>query len=249
VCFVLNNHVYVTGGGGDGFLIQPDLWRYNPSTDSWTALQDFPGNPRQYAFAHTIGNKAYLMGGLTKSGEALNELWEYDPATDHWTEKSSLPGPARFKAVGFVIGNSIYYGSGTNGTLVFKDFWRYNVHLDQWTALPHLPGQGRHEAVAFAHENQAYVGGGIDSNGTHRSELFHWIETQSSWQQLSNMTFSIAFAEAACAAGFCALWDGLVNGEFSGEIKLPVFGTDALDYEPKFSVFSIPGIPLRNTSV
>jgi hypothetical protein len=249
VCFILNNQVYVTGGGGDGFLIQPDLWRYDPISDSWLALEDFPGLPRQYAYANTLGGKAYLIGGLTTSGEPLNELWEYDPAIDHWTEKSSLPGPARFKAVGFVIGNSLYYGTGTNGSLVFKDFWRYDVASDQWTFLPDITGQGRHECIAFAHESQAYIGGGIDFSGNHSSDLFHWNREQHTWNQLTDMPFSIAYAEAACARGFCAIWDGLVNEEFSGEIQQPVFEAYVLDPVSDFRSFSIPGVPLRNTSV
>ena len=249
VCFTIGEELYVTGGGGDGFFIQGDLWRYSPTNDSWLALSDFPGVPRQYAYAGTIGGKAYQVGGLTKTQESLNELWEYDPSMDQWTQRAPFPGAGRYKAVGFILGNSFFYGSGTNGVESFRDFWEYDPYSDQWSAIPPLPEQARHECFSFAYNGHAYVGGGIDSTGAHLKSMYRYDVNQMFWGKVTALPYTLAYAEGACAEGFCAIWDGLANGEFHEYLLLPSFTLSAFDASVEFSEISIPGIPVRNSSV
>ncbi len=89
VSFEYNNEWYV-GMGSDSLtgLFSNKFWKYNPSTNLWTQLTDFPGN-NQHASAtcFTVGQKAYVFYGAIVNGIDFNrELWEYNPALNSWTQ-------------------------------------------------------------------------------------------------------------------------------------------------------------------
>ena len=86
ISFELNGEWYI-GLGNDQMpnpAARTDFYKYNPGTNVWTRLADFPGTFYQFSSNFVLGSKAYLF-----YGEALNnqkELWEYDPALDKWTK-------------------------------------------------------------------------------------------------------------------------------------------------------------------
>jgi len=56
-----------------------DFWKYNPVTNSWTALNNIPV-PRFEAISFSIGQKGYFGTGIDSSGYC-KDLWEFDPYT------------------------------------------------------------------------------------------------------------------------------------------------------------------------
>ena len=72
VSFVIDNYAYVGSGmdsisGPTGTTLK-DFWRYNPSTNSWSTIADFPGaggNGVYFATGFAAGGKGYLCGGKT----------------------------------------------------------------------------------------------------------------------------------------------------------------------------------------
>ncbi|MCE7064099.1 kelch repeat-containing protein [Dyadobacter sp. CY326] len=68
---VINEKAYVVGGLG-----KSDTWEYTPSSNTWTAVANFPSS-RTYAAGFSIGNVGYY--GTGSSGTNLDDFWAFDP--------------------------------------------------------------------------------------------------------------------------------------------------------------------------
>jgi hypothetical protein len=105
VSFELNGEWYIGLGlnfFGFGYLETPskEFWKYNPATNVWTRLPDFPGGYQDKPTVFTANGKAYLFVGYiskaamdprgTNQTEFMKELWEYNPALNSW-RKVDLP--------------------------------------------------------------------------------------------------------------------------------------------------------------
>ncbi len=55
------------------------FWQYNPSTDTWTRLEDFGGTRRGHAIGFSIGNKGYIGTGRDPDS-VRSDFWEFSPA-------------------------------------------------------------------------------------------------------------------------------------------------------------------------
>jgi N-acetylneuraminic acid mutarotase len=97
-----------------------DLWEYDPLTDDWTRLPDFPGEARQDAIAFGIDGAIYAgMGGI-------NDFYKYDLKTKEWSTLNYMPGNSRVYAFSFCIGSGIYYGGGMSPNMA-SDMWKYST--------------------------------------------------------------------------------------------------------------------------
>jgi hypothetical protein len=97
-----------------------DLWEYDPLTDDWTRLPDFPGEARQDAIGFGMDGAIYVgMGGI-------NDFYKYDLKTKVWSTLNYIPGNSRVHAFSFHIGSSIYYGGGMSPNLA-SDMWKYSI--------------------------------------------------------------------------------------------------------------------------
>lgn len=97
-----------------------DLWEYDPLTDDWTRLPDFPGEARQDAIGFGIDSAIYVgMGGI-------NDFYKYDLKTKEWSTLNYIPGSYRVGAFSFCIGSSIFYGGGMSPNLS-SDLWKYST--------------------------------------------------------------------------------------------------------------------------
>jgi N-acetylneuraminic acid mutarotase len=75
-------------GVGSGYSIHNDFWEYDPATDSWNQLPNFPGPPRFEGFNFVIGNYAYIGVGCHVGGFSnyINDVWEYGDHTSSIVE-------------------------------------------------------------------------------------------------------------------------------------------------------------------
>lgn len=160
VGFAINGAIYV----GTGFVpfIGPtkDLWKYDPTTNTWTQMADLPGQERRLAVGFAIDGKGYVCTGVNPSETALNDLWAYDPGTNTWQARANYGGSARSEAAAFVIGGKGFVGTGVFGVGVLSDMWSYDPVTDTWTQRADVPGGGRRGAAGFAIGNKGYISGG-----------------------------------------------------------------------------------------
>jgi N-acetylneuraminic acid mutarotase len=134
VAFVLNNEGYICAGINNG-VYSKDFYKYNPETDSWTALRkigdvsdesydDSYAIVRKKAVAFTIDGKAYVTTGDV--GSLKNDVWEYTPSTDLWTMRTNFEGTTRTDAVAFTTESGRgFLTTGQSSNLFFDDIWEF----------------------------------------------------------------------------------------------------------------------------
>ena len=133
--FGIDGIAYVGFGHGDtengNLTIYNDFHAYDPATDSWTQLGDFPGEARVAGTQFAKDGKGYILSGDGDDHGPLDygECWQYDPGTDSWTELTPHPGGARWAPGSFVMGCYVYLTGGLEGTsnTYHQDLWRYSL--------------------------------------------------------------------------------------------------------------------------
>lgn len=187
VTFSIDGYGYLTMGtifGGPA----SDFLRYDPMTDSWEDLPDFPGTARSYSYGTSRGSKAYLgFGG--NDFTTFNDLWEYDSVTEEWTQLSNCPCEGRYHPAFIQLDDKIYMGMGNN-TENLNDWWEYDIPTDTWTQKDDLPGATRHHPFYFGIDGIAYVGFGHGDNSNGQlsiyKDFYMFDPATDEWTQLND---------------------------------------------------------------
>jgi N-acetylneuraminic acid mutarotase len=187
VTFSIDGYGYLLTGSVNS-VPDNDFMRYDPLTDTWEILPDFPGAARSYAYGTSRGTKAYVgFGGY--DGVALNDLWEYDAETEAWTELAECPCAARYHPAFIQLEDKIYVGMGNNSANL-KDWWAYDIPTDTWTEKDDLPGPARHHPFYFGIDDIAYVGFGhgnsVGGNLRIFNDFYQFDPATDEWTQLND---------------------------------------------------------------
>lgn len=157
VTFSIDGYGYLLTGTVRGEE-QNDFMRYNPETDTWESLPDFPGGARSFSYGTSRGKKAYVgFGGF--NGNSLNDFWEYDSETEEWTQLADCPCAGRYHPAFVQLEGKIFVGMGNNSRNL-NDWWEYDIPSNTWTEKDDLPGPPRHHPFYFGIDSIAYVGFG-----------------------------------------------------------------------------------------
>ncbi|OQP45001.1 hypothetical protein A4H97_33095 [Niastella yeongjuensis] len=126
--FALNGKGYlITGNSTRSNPAAPqsaDCLQYDPGSDTWTILPDFPGGPRGGGIGFTDGHKAYV--GTGNNGPIKTDMWQLDPATLTWARIADIPR-GRYGTVAMVIGHHAYISTGAQNTGGNVDVWQYEM--------------------------------------------------------------------------------------------------------------------------
>ncbi len=160
VTFSYDGYGYVMGGSdADGDL--KDMYKYDPQEDSWTTLDDFPGEARGYSIGGVAGGKAYVgFGRSQQPGEPLefyDDLWEFDPATENWKRLAACPCDGRGHPAFITTDTKIFVGLGNSLLGNYKDWWEYDIASDSWSQKPDFPNARRHHPYFFEIDGLVYV--------------------------------------------------------------------------------------------
>jgi N-acetylneuraminic acid mutarotase len=177
-CFTLNGKAYVgtgvtVGYGSSGITSRTeykDFYEYNPATNTWRKVADFPGTGRVDATAFSINNKGYV--GLGASSQTIfgtlftcyQDLYSFDPVANTWLKLANYPGTARRLTATYVYKNIAYVGLGRPAqtpliSVGLPDFYAYNPLSNTWTVSTPAPGAlYRAGAIAFVYGTKAYIG-------------------------------------------------------------------------------------------
>jgi N-acetylneuraminic acid mutarotase len=183
--FSIGNKGFV-GIGTDWLALHPqlkDFWEYDPATDTYSQIADYPGGGVNGAGTFTIGDKGYVCSGAG-NGNFYNDLWAYDTLTNAWAQKSSLPGPARDYTVGFAVNGKGYIATGYNGSQNMNDVWEYDPVSDSWTAKMSI-SQARSSAAGFAIGNKGYIATGYVTGGT--VDCWEFDPAANTWMQKADV--------------------------------------------------------------
>jgi N-acetylneuraminic acid mutarotase len=185
--------IYCAGGYSFSFPgLVPQLIRYDPSTNTWTALAPIPV-PSSMASAvyYPPTNKIYVFGGSDPDAATVNNLNQiYDIASNTWSTGTLLPDVRAFMASGYSPDNGkIYLVGGYNTSTVDSgqpDTWEYDPVADTYTNktdFPELAG-GYASGIINGH---LYVAGGRDVNNVSLSTVFDYDIVADTWTQKNDM--------------------------------------------------------------
>lgn len=145
------------------------FYRYDPSTDTWTALVPY-------------GNAAALVsdGGQFIYATTLNltDFARYDVNAGTWAMQAALPAAAGAGSTMAFVGGSIYAVRGTG-----NDFYRYTPGTNSWASRTNLPfSVGAGASLVWDGGDYLYLSGG----GNERS-FARYHRTNDAWETLPEM--------------------------------------------------------------
>lgn len=163
-----------------------DFYAFDPASNQWAPIANYPGGARYAAMAFSIGNKGYVGCGKDEQlfqGNA--DFYEYDPLTDVWTKKTNVGTVLRSTGVGFSVGNKGYIGMGFEGYDTRKsDLWEFdpNAGVDgAWTQKQDIPASARWGGVALGIANKGYIVAGWDQSPI--NDLWSFEPATGTWKQ------------------------------------------------------------------
>lgn len=118
--FTVNGMAYLGLGHGseqvDNKSIYQDFYQYNPETDQWKRMNDFPGMGRVAGTQFDYNGYGYILSGQGTNHYNLvtGEFWQYNPKTDKWIVLTPHKGSGRWAPGSFIIDNKVYFTCGTS---------------------------------------------------------------------------------------------------------------------------------------
>lgn len=199
--FVIGEKAYAGLGSIDAEqrIYSDEMFRYDPTLDTWETMAPFPGGGRYAATAFTINGKGYICLGVGNDHMWRSDVWEFDPVTSQWTQKNDFPGGNRYHCASFVIGNKAYVcgGSYNAGYNYLNDLWCYDPASDTWTQKASLPTEHKAGGAGFALNGKGYIAGGAYSTDEPANDFYQYDPVTDSWLRLADLpsprTGAVAF--------------------------------------------------------
>ncbi|XP_069181358.1 gigaxonin isoform X2 [Procambarus clarkii] len=164
---VEGGYLFALGGISTDRVLQNDVQKYDPVTNSWTLMSPMPFaccSPRIVAHA----GKLYVLGGYNNEVELeMSNLEEFDIYSNKWRTLPSIPNVRRGAAVA-VSDEKIFYIGGSpwqelpDGSPFFRVLDAVEIFCikeEIWVAGPQLK-ERRSYATAVSHGGNIFVIGG-----------------------------------------------------------------------------------------
>ncbi|MGQ9707635.1 MAG: kelch repeat-containing protein [bacterium] len=160
--------VYCFGGspGGTSGPIN-NCYRYDPGTNTWTAMANMP-DVRRNPMVARVGDTIYVIGGMSANDytSTRGTMWKYSVLDNSWTVASdSMPdklGWGRAVTYSYSGGTYIYVFGGYRTGSVVGSCWRYDVNNNTWTADRSLLTTTRSHGGSIS-GNYIWVAGGYNT--------------------------------------------------------------------------------------
>ena len=188
ISFSIDGKGYAVTGTTSNGNPTKDVYKYNPITDTWSSLADFPGAARSFGMGTVADEIAYLGFGLSNVNTALNDFWSFDASDSSWTQLASCGCSGRLHPAMITIGNRIYVGLGNNSTNL-KDWWMYDISADSWTQTADLPGPARHHPFMFNAGGEVFAGlghGQTPNGGIIYNDWYKLDTALNTWSAVDN---------------------------------------------------------------
>lgn len=154
-----------------------EFFAYNPLTNRWRRMVDFPGDGRLDAMAFTVGDKAYV--GLGYAERFTRDVYAYDGGKDHWDRVADFPGGPTSSAAGFSDGYSGFVAGGDGPHGNQKTFFEYQPATDTWVRRPDLPETPRYfMAGCFVDSGYCVAGAGASRDNPGSMRDFHLYDAR-----------------------------------------------------------------------
>jgi len=150
-----------------------DFWKYSPSSDTWTNMENTPEKVKFGAsLAYTGDGHMFAFRGNDKT-----DFWRYDISSDSWSSMEDAPDKVK-------EGGSLVYGGG-NYLYAFRghdkdDFWRYDISSDSWSSMEKAPDKVK-EGGALVYSGGNYLYG---FRGHDKDDFWRYDISDDSWSSM-----------------------------------------------------------------
>jgi N-acetylneuraminic acid mutarotase len=181
-------HMILWGGkvydGSQGFAVPSNTGgRYDPSSDTWTAVSTNGAPVARYAHATVLIGGTMVVWGGNDGPSDLNSGGRYDIALDTWTATlaDGTEPAARRGHSAVVLGGEMIVWGGNSGSAVLATGGRYDPVANAWVATTGTgapAARSRHTAVATSDKMIVWGGSGgagfLNSGGVYDPALNIW---------------------------------------------------------------------------
>jgi N-acetylneuraminic acid mutarotase len=130
---VLENQIYVVGGGNDNGTLFANTQVYDPATNTWSTGVPLP-TPTGSGCAVAGKNTLLFIGGLTAQGYT-GAVWAYNANTGKWSSTLVAPMPTARSSMDCVVADGmVYVMGGYNGSFL-STVESYNPATNSWFTL------------------------------------------------------------------------------------------------------------------
>jgi hypothetical protein len=201
-------------GTSGAYTVLDDLWAYELSTDTWTALPA-GATPRSNHIAAVVGDRLVIHGGSDSTDgltfTPLGDTWVFDLASESWSQLMTTgdPSPRLFHAAVGHTGSTdtVYvFGGGDENAFLgpfFNDLWALDLQSGAWTMLDDgqagPPGFTASDLVYDARGQRLLLWAGHDDTELgSRNTVWGYDLGGESWSELE-----VGDVYNAPGAGFC----------------------------------------------
>ncbi len=223
--FALDGKGYLVTGINANDQVTNKFMQYDPVTDEFTELDNFPGFARGFAIGDDWDGKAYF--GFGQSNNRFDDLWVFDPAVGEWNELARCPCNERSHPALVAHNGKVYVGLGGSEFGDLDDWWIYDIATDTWEVGPRFPGASRHHPYQFGLGDYIYVGFGHGGPNIY-NEWYRYDPANEVWDEVASLP-----AEGR-VAGQQFAWNGkgyILSGE--GEDHRTMNEGEFWSYDPE----------------
>lgn len=221
--FAVGGKGYITCGYNDNLTYMKDTWEFDPTSNTWTQTDNFPGDARYGALSFTLGNYAYVGCGYNDDG-SLKDFYKFDPSAvsgSKWSKVEGFGGQKRMFGMAFVINNVVYIVGGKNNSSDCTDMWKFDGST--WTRLRYINNDDdlvsetdksfnddytsivRNAGCAFSVNGKGYICLGATAGGTSRLNYWIYDPTTDLW---SNNDGDVTDFAGSARTSACCLTNG-----------------------------------------
>jgi N-acetylneuraminic acid mutarotase len=186
--FAVGGKGYVACGLTGTSIIHNTLFAYDPVSNSWSYMAEFPGPARYSATGFALNGLGYVVGGNEGSatGPYSNLMWAYDPVADQWSPRASMPGLSRMACSSFTLNGKAYVlGGRTSDQSFTNEMYAYDPVADTWSACAPVPGVGRTYAQTFELDTRGFVVAGSDQANAGLTDVWAYDPANDSWTAMA----------------------------------------------------------------
>ncbi len=210
----LDGKIYVVGGRTTSNQPSAAFEVYDPATDQWQQLPDYP-LPVWRATAAAMDGKIFVFGGFRQIApfpfDPTDQVFAFDPQTNTWSPRAAMP-VARGAAAAVPLAGKIYVVGGANSAAL-KALHIYDPATDSWETGPPM-ASARSGLTANVLDGEIYaVGGYFLSGGVVSQSSVERFDPQSqSWSPAPELPITKLGIASAVAGGRLFVFGGETDG-------------------------------------
>ncbi|MEK6780695.1 MAG: kelch repeat-containing protein [Bacteroidota bacterium] len=194
--FSINEKGYV--GLGYSYTLNhavKDFWEYDPASDLWTQVSDFPGEARTGQCSFTLNGKGFIGTGISNGITSQKDFYSFDPLLNQWDQIADYPGGQIYGASSLTQNNDAYVIGGViNNDQPFNQAWKYNNNSGTWTRISDYPGVTSAGLASFGLNSFGYSGLGWINDNTPSQRIWAYDLLNDNWSEINAFIGSERFS-------------------------------------------------------